>query len=55
MIEEVSESSEPDKRHYLPHHPVIRKDKDTTKVRIFFDALAKKNGPSLSGCFYKGL
>ena len=41
MIERVSESSEPGKCHYLPHHPVIREDKDTTKVRIVFDVRLK--------------
>ena len=54
MIEEVSESSEPGKCHYLPHNPVIREDKDTTKVRIIFDASAKGNGPSLKECLCKG-
>ena len=54
MIEEVSESSEPGKCHYLLHHPVIREDKDTTKVRIVFDASAKGNGRSLNECVYKG-
>ena len=54
MIVEVSESSGPGKCHHLPRHPVIREDKDTTKVRIVFDASAKGNGPSLSECLYKG-
>ena len=54
MIERVSESGEPGKCHYLPHHPVIREDNDTTKVRIVFDASAKGNGPSLNECVYKG-
>ena len=53
VIEEVSESSEPGKCHYLPHHPVIREDKDTTKVRIVFDGSAKRNEPSLNECLYK--
>ncbi|XP_045540851.1 uncharacterized protein LOC123722604 [Papilio machaon] len=31
---------------YLPHHPVIREDKDTTKVRVVFDASCKGTGGS---------
>ena len=40
--------------HYLPHHPVIRKDKQRTKVRIVCDASAKSTGPSLNQCLYAG-
>ena len=40
--------------HYIPHHPVIRNDKTTTKVRIAFDASASSNGPSLNSCLCKG-
>ena len=40
--------------HYLPHHPVIRKDKQTTKVRIVYDASTKSTGPSLNECLYAG-
>ncbi|XP_032797580.2 uncharacterized protein LOC116934059 [Daphnia magna] len=34
---------------YLPHHPVYRKDKSTTKIRPVFDGAAtSKHGPSLN-------
>ena len=25
--------------HYLPHHPLVRKDKSTSRVRMVYDAL----------------
>ena len=36
--------------HYLPHRPVIREDKETSKTRIVFDASCKSRveGPSLN-------
>ena len=44
------------KTHYLPHHAVIRDDKDTTRVRIVFDASAKvtQNSPSLNNVLHVG-
>ena len=42
------------KVHYIPHHPVIRKDKSTTKLRIVYDTSAKTNGVSLNDCVYAG-
>ena len=40
--------------HYLPHHAVIRHDKETTKLRVVYDASAKSTGPSLNDCLYVG-
>ena len=54
IIEEVSESSALGETHYIPHHPVIRDDHSTTKLRIVFDASSKTDGPSLNDCLYKG-
>ena len=43
------------KTHYIPHHPVIREDKETTKVLFVYDASAKdKTGVSLNQCLYPG-
>ena len=54
IIETVPEQGKKGETHYLVYHPVIRKDKDTTKLRIVFDASAKTFGPSLNECLYKG-
>ena len=40
--------------HYLPHHAVVRKDRETTKLRIVYDASAKATGCSLNECLLKG-
>jgi len=42
--------------HFLPHHGVIREDRDTTKLRIVFDGSAKANPQaySLNDCLEKG-
>ena len=47
-------TSTQDRIHYLPHHCVIRKDKETSKVRIVFDASAWDKGLSLNDCLYTG-
>ena len=57
IIERVPETElgkENGQVHYLPHRPVVREDKDTTKIRSVFDASCKVNGPSLNDCLYSG-
>ena len=51
IIEEVTEDPRANvngKVHYLPHHAIIRKDKQTTKLRIVYDASARSEGGSLN-------
>ena len=57
IIEKVTENmKENDRKHYLPHHPMITPTKRITKVRIVYDASAKgrKGDKSLNECLYKG-
>ena len=53
---DLSVPKEVNQIHYLPHHGVIRQDKDTTKLRIVYDASARASPsqPSLNDCLYSG-
>ena len=57
-IVEIVEDDNPDedrgKVHYMPHHAVVRHDKDTTKVRVVYDGSARSDGPSLNDCLHAG-
>ena len=56
FIEEVSPSEfRSCASFYLPHHPVVREDKTSTKVRPVFDGSAKtSSGSSLNDCLEVG-
>ncbi len=54
-IREVKpEEKTPDQVWYLPHFPVLRPDKKTTKTRIVFDASAKCNNTALNDVIFQG-
>ena len=57
IVEKCSDQlrqSSNDTIHYLPHHTIICTDKQTTKLRIVYDASARDNGPSLNDCLFSG-
>ena len=52
-MKKVPHTAEED-QWYLPHFPVIRNDKTTSKVRIVFDAAAKQDGKCLNDAVLPG-
>ena len=46
-------AKEPSKVYYLSYRPVVRRDKETTKVRVVFDASYSTNKPSLNDCLFR--
>ena len=56
IIEKVDDTENKEHCHFLPHHGVIREDKETTKLRIVFDGSAKSEADhfSLNDCLEKG-
>ena len=57
FIEKVPDSqSHTGVLHYIPHLPVFKQDSATTKMRIVYDASAKRsdNSLSLNGCLHAG-
>ena len=58
IIEKVNADEIPEvsKTHYIPHHPVIRKQALSTKLRIVYDASNRlnSNSPSLNDILYVG-
>jgi len=54
IIEEVDVDTE-NLVYYLPHHPVIKENRATTKIRVVFDASShEKESPSLNECLLTG-
>ena len=53
---EEDEIKESETVHYLPHHAVVRSDRETTKLRIVYDGSAKPptRSHSLTDCLETG-
>ena len=43
-----------EKIHYFPHHAVVRRSKEATKVCMVYDASARSERPSLNECLHAG-
>lgn len=55
IIDLASSTTPIDQFYFMPHHPIIRKDSKTTKLRVVFDASAKaKSNLSLNDVLHNG-
>ena len=54
IVKRISNSGISPSVHYLPHHPVLLKERDTTKLCIFYPSSRTKNTSSLNDCIYSG-
>ena len=54
IIEETPEDYKVGGCHCLPHNAIFQEDRNTSKIRIAFDASARSEGPTLNDCLYKG-
>ena len=54
IIKKVPFNEVPGQVHYLPHQPVLREDKENTKIRAVCDASCASDGPSLNDCACSG-
>lgn len=55
VIEEIKDDGRVGEVTYLPHRAVVKKDRETTKVRVVLDASAKRgSNVSLNDVLYKG-
>ena len=59
IIEEINSEEESEvllsKTYYMLHHAVVRDDKETTKVRVVYDASSKEQGVSLNEVLEPGI
>ncbi|XP_067040969.1 uncharacterized protein [Acropora muricata] len=53
-IRKVPKEDRPTARWFLPHFPIVRPDRTTTKTRIVFDASARYQGVSLNDVICQG-
>ena len=55
-IIEPAPATQPEKAFYIPHKAVVRKQAETTKLRVVYDASAKESEtqPSLNDCLHPG-